>query len=97
MSITVIPAKKAVTKTIVQVVQEAQPEKYMLELTREQFLFVVMCAGQLCDRHKKADPIGYRDYSFYKQEIGFTSIDVDEEVIQKLAVAAEKFFKDKPE
>lgn len=92
MTITYIPAKEA----IVKVVQEAQPEKYMLELTREQFLFVLHCAGQLCARHKKADPIGgYTEYSKYKEKIGFTSISVDEVPFQKAAECAEAFFANK--
>lgn len=97
MSITHVPAKKALTKTVVEVIQEKQPEKYVLELTREQFLFVVMCAGQLCASHKKADPIGYNDYSKYKALIGFECCGVDETEFQKLAEHAEEFFANKPE
>ena len=96
MSITHVPAKEAVTKTVVEVVQEAQPEKYILELTREQFLFVIMCAGQLCNKHKKVDPIGYRDYSEYKALIGFECGTVNETEFQKLAERAEAFFANKP-
>ena len=96
MSITYVPAKKAITRTTIEVIRQPETEKYVLELTREQFLFVVMCAGQLCASNKKADPIGYNDYSKYKKLIGFESSNVNENEFQKLAKHAEEFFANKP-
>lgn len=91
MSVKYVPAIDAV----VEVVVPAVPEKYILELTPVQFLFVLHCAGQLCDRHKLADPIGYKDYSRYKEKIGFKGTDVDEKPFQFVAEQTIKFFEDK--
>jgi hypothetical protein len=55
----------------IEVIKQAQPEKFILELTRKQITFLAMICGELYSRHSEIDPIGSDLYCKLKNQIGF--------------------------